>query len=91
MASKNKNLNKKANTTLIIAAILIAGVVAAVYLSLNQTNPFSSASRPPVSLYESSPIQNDDDLMKASRDLDNTNIDDIDNELIKSEADIAGL
>jgi hypothetical protein len=94
--------NQKGNIQLIAAIVIILGVLVGGYLvsqrtnylpkagynSNNWGNSYSSKTQSPVT---GQAIKNDDQLMQASQDLDNQNLDQLDKDLNQNTSDAAGL
>ncbi|HUQ85518.1 MAG TPA: hypothetical protein VM077_04295 [Candidatus Limnocylindrales bacterium] len=87
MGAKSKKMDQKGNVNLIAIAVLVLGITAAVFLVVNRTNLFSNASKSTQYKYEQKTIQNSNDLMNASDELDNTDLDSVDAELDQNDAD----
>ncbi len=89
MGSNVKKVDQKSNSNLILITLLILGIIAAVFLVINRASLFSQTADPNLYKYEQKVIENSSDLIKASDELDNSNVDSLDTELTQNESDSA--
>lgn len=75
-------INQKGQIQLVIAAIVIVGLLVAVYLVQNRTNLLPKAGEPENTTQLPAPlvIQNDEDLTKVSDELDAIDVDSVNSE-----------
>lgn len=82
---KDRNYQKGTNTTLLI--IVIALLLVGAFLFLKRTSNLSSLTTGTQETNQASQIQGKSDLDTTTTDLDNTNVDELDNELGQLDAD----
>lgn len=82
--------NQRGNLQLvIILVVLVVGLILGVYLVQQKTNllPKAAPATPITQLDQTTSIKNDSDLMQASSDLDNENLNSIDSGLNENNSD----
>lgn len=83
--------NQRGNMQLAAVVILIVGVLVGIYLVQQRTNLLPKAASPGRYTYQPTPsqnIQNDNDLVKTSNELDDKNIDSLDQQLGQNDNDL---